>query len=225
MKKALWQHWIGAFLIFILTATALLGPGSQGPVQAAAAPLTVSQAIAAQSGGGTATVEGYIVGHATGSLTAKFTSPYANDFNFLIADSPSEKANAKLLDVQVSSSFRSQYGLATNPSLVGKKVIVTGTLGAYNSYAGLKNPTSITLSTGTTNPDPEPGPGTTLPDGTGKKDCSIIPMPRQLVQQTGSLMGHFPTSRTGFETQALPWISLSAASRILLVSRPSPTIH
>ncbi|GAB1158584.1 hypothetical protein YWY31_46090 [Paenibacillus illinoisensis] len=169
MKKALWQHWIGAFLIFILTATALLGPGSQGPVQAAAAPLTVSQAIAAQSGGGTATVEGYIVGHATGSLTAKFTSPYANDFNFLIADSPSEKANAKLLDVQVSSSFRSQFGLATNPSLVGKKVIVTGTLGAYNSYAGLKNPTSITLSTGTTNPDPEPGPGTTLPDGTGKK--------------------------------------------------------
>ncbi|WKL04778.1 hypothetical protein Q0F98_19030 [Paenibacillus amylolyticus] len=28
MKKALWQHWIGAFLVFIMMATALLGPGS-----------------------------------------------------------------------------------------------------------------------------------------------------------------------------------------------------
>lgn len=168
MKKALWQHWIGAFLVFIMMATALLGPGSQSPVQAAA-PLTVSQAIAAQSGGGTATVEGIIVGHATGSLTAKFTSPYANDFNVLIADSASERTNARLLDVQIPSSFRSQYGLASNPSLVGKKIIVTGTLGAYNSYAGVKNPTSITFSSGTTNPDPEPNPGTTLPDGTGKK--------------------------------------------------------
>lgn len=168
MKKALWQHWIGAFLVFIMMATALLGPGSQSPVQAAA-PLTVSQAIAAQSGGGTATVEGIIVGHATGSLTAKFTSPYANDFNVLIADSASERTNARLLDVQIPSSFRSQYGLASNPSLVGKKIIVTGTLGAYNSYAGVKNPTSITLSSGTTNPDPEPNPGTTLPDGTGEE--------------------------------------------------------
>lgn len=147
MKKALWQHWIGAFLVFIMMATALLGPGSQSPVQAAA-PLTVSQAIAAQSGGGTATVEGIIVGHATGSLTAKFTSPYANDFNVLIADSASERTNARLLDVQVPASFRSQYGLASNPSLVGKKIIVTGTLGAYNSYAGVKNPTSIALSSG-----------------------------------------------------------------------------
>ena len=60
MKKALWQHWIGAFLVFIMMATALLGPGSQSPVQAAA-PLTVSQAIAAQSGGGTATVEGSLL--------------------------------------------------------------------------------------------------------------------------------------------------------------------
>ncbi|MDN8593008.1 DUF6359 domain-containing protein [Paenibacillus sp. 11B] len=150
-----------------MMATALLQPGSQGPVQAAAAPITVSQAIAAQSGGATATVEGYIVGHATGSLTAKFTSPYANDFNFLIADSATEKTNAKLLDVQIPASYRSQYGLASNPNLVGQKVIVTGTLGAYNSYAGLKNPTSIALSSGTTNPNPDPG--TTLPDGTGKK--------------------------------------------------------
>lgn len=204
MKKAIWQHWTGAFLVFIMMATALLGPGSLSPVQAAA-PLTVSQAIAAQSGGGTATVEGYIVGHATGSLTAKFTSPYANDFNFLIADSATEKTNAKLLDVQIPASYRSQYGLATNPNLVGQKVIVTGTLGAYNSYAGVKNPTSIALSSGTTNPDPDPG--TTLPDGTGKKYCSTTRMLRQPGLRTGLLMGHFQTLRMVCETQALPWIS------------------
>ena len=120
MKKALRQHWIGAFLVFIMMATTLLAPGYR--LRFAAAPLTVSQAIAAQSSGGTATVEGYVVGHATGSLTAKFTSPYANDFNVLIADSASERSNAKLLDVQVSSSFRAQYGLASNPGLVGQKL-------------------------------------------------------------------------------------------------------
>ena len=211
-------------LIFILTATALLGPGSRSGTSCGST-LTVSQAIAAQSGGGTATVEGYIVGHATGSLTAKFTSPYANDFNFLIADSPSEKANAKLLDVQVSSSFRSQYGLATNPSLVGKKVIVTGTLGAYNSYAGLKTQPPLHSLPEQPILTQNRAQGRHCLMVQARRYCSIIPMPRQLVQQTGSLMGHFQTSRMDSETQALPWISLNAASRILLVSRPSPTIH
>lgn len=148
--------------------------------------LTVAEAIAGNSG--TATVEGYVVGHATGSQTANFTAPFANDFNFLIADSPSEQDKTKVLDVQISSGYRAQFGLQTNPSLIGAKVKVTGTLGAYNNFPGLKSPTALTLleesqpgDPGTGDPgtgDPgtgDPGtgdPGTqvpTLPDGTGKK--------------------------------------------------------
>ncbi|MFB5674127.1 DUF6359 domain-containing protein [Paenibacillus terreus] len=114
--------------------------------------LTVSQAIAQGSSGKQATVEGYIVGHASGSNAADFTAPFSNDYNVLIADAAGEQDKSKLLDVQITSDYRAEYGLQTNPDLIGTKIRVTGTLAAYNNFPGVKSPSNITLAS-------EPGDG------------------------------------------------------------------
>lgn len=114
--------------------------------------LTVAEAIANNSG--TGTVEGYIVGHATGSLSANFQAPYSNDFNFLIADSSNERDKTKLLDVQLTTAYRAQFGLQTNPGIIGKKVKVTGSLAAYNTFPGLRTPTALAFIDGSTPENP-----------------------------------------------------------------------
>lgn len=148
---------------------AVLAP--QSVTKAAEGALTVTEALQRQSSGGTAAVEGFIVGHATGSLTANYEAPFANDFNVLIADSPSERSAAKLLNVQLTSGYRSQFGLQSNPALIGRKIHVTGTLGAYNNFGGVKSPNELSFATDGSDPGGPGDPGTTspLPDGTGKK--------------------------------------------------------
>ena len=141
----------------------------------AASAISVAQAIAKNNNGETATVEGYIVGEVYNSKP--IFSNFQDDLNFLIADTASETDKTKLIDVQITASYRSQYGLKSNPSHVGKKVQVTGTLTAYSGMNGVKNPTSFVLdgTPGGENPNPsDPGSEnigvpTTLPDGTGKK--------------------------------------------------------
>ncbi|MEV0895947.1 endonuclease [Actinoplanes sp. NPDC049802] len=120
------------------------------PSAEAAAPLTVAQAISGQSG--TGTVVGYIVGEPTATDTVRFSS-FTGDTALAIADSRNETSTARMLYVQVTSSYRPVFGLATNPSNVGRTVTVTGTLTAYFSHAGLKSPTAMTFgATATTGP-------------------------------------------------------------------------
>lgn len=125
----------------------------------AAEPITVAEAIANNTG--TATVAGYIVGYTTsgsgGKATYDFEAPFAADTNFAIADSPTERDATKILPVQIPSSFRSTFGLLTNPSIVGKKVFVTGSLEAYFSVPGLRTPTAMSFD-GTTPPPDEEDP-------------------------------------------------------------------
>lgn len=169
----------GAFFALILMLSALFGGL---PAQAASSVLTVAEAIAKNNSGETATVEGYIVGEVYNSKL--LFSGFQDDLNVLIADSPGETGKDKLIDVQVTASYRPQIGLKTNPGNLGKKIQVTGTLTAYSGMFGVKSPTAITLSGGSGGGDPGSGGGTpnpsdpgsenigvptTLPDGTGKK--------------------------------------------------------
>lgn len=87
--------------------------------------------------GPVATVKGFIVGHYSGSTI--FESPFVNDYNLLIADRADETDKTKMIDVQIAFSLRSQFGLQTNPSIIGQEVVVTGQLEKYNGMAGLKN--------------------------------------------------------------------------------------
>jgi 2',3'-cyclic-nucleotide 2'-phosphodiesterase (5'-nucleotidase family) len=119
--------------------------------------ITVEQAIANNSG--TATVKGYIVAHTTGTNSYDFEAPFGNDYNFGIADSSSETDPAKILPVQITSSYRSQFGLASNPTNIGKEVFVTGTLKAYFTVPGLQTPTYMGFEPPVTDPVDPPFEG------------------------------------------------------------------
>ncbi|WP_018749949.1 DUF6359 domain-containing protein [Paenibacillus sanguinis] len=149
-------------------------------IYADVARIRVADAIAKGNNGEAVWVAGTVVGHATGSLSANFTAPFGNDFNLLIADAAGERDKAKLVNVQVPSGLRAQFGLQSNPDLIGQQIYVSGTLAAYNNFPGLKSVTQITLSTtepgnpgegeepGEDPDEEEPGETPSLPDGTGK---------------------------------------------------------
>jgi endonuclease I len=121
----------------------------------AATPLTVTQAIATQNGT-SQSVTGYIVGEPVATATVN-RSNFTGDLAIALADSASETGTSKMLYVQLTTQWRSAWGLQTNPSKLGTKVTVTGTLTAYFSHAGQKSPTAITGGT------PDPDPTTTPP--------------------------------------------------------------
>lgn len=127
------------------------------------APYSVSQAIANQNNF-VKTVKGFVVGQPTATNTV-VTSSYPNDYALALADSPSETNTSNMIYVQIPSSFRTQFGLKTNPALKGSEIKVTGQLAAYFSHAGVKNATAMEKQNSTGDPtdptdpvDPTPSP-------------------------------------------------------------------
>ena len=117
---------------------------------AAATPITVAQAIGQQTGA-PATVRGYVVGQPTATNTV-VTSAFPSDYAIALADAPGETSTARMVYVQLTDGFRAEYGLRSNPGLMGDRLDVTGSLTAYFTHAGLKSPTAIAPSGGTTPP-------------------------------------------------------------------------
>jgi hypothetical protein len=109
----------------------------------AAGVITVAQAIANNTG--TATVEGYIIGYAKGTNSYQFQGPFTSNTNIAMADSPTETDPKKIIPVELTTNYRIPLGLSSNPTYLGKKVQITGTLTAYFSVPGLKTPTSYSL--------------------------------------------------------------------------------
>ncbi|MER7333016.1 MULTISPECIES: endonuclease [unclassified Micromonospora] len=135
-------------------------------VASAATTLTVAQALATQDGR-TATVTGYVIGQPTSNTTV-LRSGFTSDTAIAIADTAAETSPSRMLYVQVTTAYRSTFGLLTNPGLRGQRVTATGTLTAYFSHGGLKNPTAMTLGGGGTpspTQSPTPSPTTTAPGG------------------------------------------------------------
>ncbi|MBB4691936.1 endonuclease [Paractinoplanes abujensis] len=120
----------------------------------AAATLTVAQAISSQSG--TGTVTGYVVGEPTATSTVR-TSGFTGDTALALADSRTETSTARMVYVQITSSYRASFGLLGNPGRLGTTITVTGSLTAYFSHPGLKSPTAMTAG-GTTTPPATPPP-------------------------------------------------------------------
>lgn len=121
--------------------------------QAAATPLTVTAALGQQDGA-TQTVRGYVVGQPT-ATDRVVTSGFPNDYAIAIAATPGETDTSKILYVQVPSALRSQWGLDSNPDLMGQQVDVTGALEAYFSHAGVTGTSTIALADGTAPEEPE----------------------------------------------------------------------
>ncbi len=146
----------------LVAALALYVAPPAVPAQAAT-PITVAQAIAAQ--GTSATVRGYIVGEPTATSTV-IRSNFTGDTAFAIADSASTTATGSMIYVQLTTAYRSAWGLSSNPSRLGTRVDVTGALAAYFTHPGLKSPTAIALATSTPAPTSTSTP-TPSPTGTG----------------------------------------------------------
>ena len=160
-------------IAFVVTLFAPLLTTSTTPTAGAATPITVAQAIAGQTGA-SGTVRGYVVGQPTATNTV-VTSNYPNDYALALADSATETSTSKMVYVQITSSFRSTYGLQTNPSLKGQQLDVTGTLSAYFSHPGLTSTTAFAKAGGTTPPPTGGGPydSTYYADAMGKTGTAL----------------------------------------------------
>ncbi|GGN95785.1 DUF6359 domain-containing protein [Saccharibacillus kuerlensis] len=121
---------------------------AQFDIQQASAPLSVADAQLLNNNKEVASVSGYIIGVVISASSHKLEpeadGAYAVDTNILIADSPQETDRSKTIAVQLpSGALRSGYNLKDHPELRGQSIVVTGSLEAYYSQTGLKNPTSI----------------------------------------------------------------------------------
>jgi endonuclease I len=84
-----------------------------------------------------------------------------HDNALALADSASETSTSRMIYVQITTDFRSQWGLRSNPSLMGTQIYVTGTLTSYFApHAGLKAPSAFTGTTPPTTSTSTPPPST-----------------------------------------------------------------
>ncbi|PAE27343.1 ribonuclease [Paenibacillus sp. 7884-2] len=156
---------LASVLLFIKPVTNTFVNANTGD-GSVSSPYTVTQAMANQDNS-TKTVEGYIVGQPV-STTSVIKLNFPNNYAFALADSPSATNIEEMIYVQIPSSFRTSFGLQSNPSLLGEKIKVTGTLTNYFSHAGIKNGTAFEQHEDGTQPpesNPDPDPETPSPDG------------------------------------------------------------
>ncbi|MGG1629247.1 endonuclease [Rossellomorea sp. NRS-1567] len=157
--KVVNKKFISIFSILIIF---MIACGQVSPSQMSAAgngtwssPFTVDQALSNQDGS-TQSVEGYVVGQPT-STSSVVTSNFPNDYAFALADSPSESNTDEMVYIQIPSSYRSNFGLQSNPGLMGEKIKVTGSLTAYFSHPGVKSTSAFeSVEDGGTDPTDPP---------------------------------------------------------------------
>lgn len=106
-------------------------------------PYNVAYVRSADNPGKSAWVKGYIVGTVKdGSQTyndAVFGTDNASNTNFLLADDPACTDATKCIPVQLPAGVRDALSLQKNPSILGKLVLLNGTLEKYFGQPGLKN--------------------------------------------------------------------------------------
>lgn len=105
--------------------------------------LTVAEAK--EKGKGKHSIIGFIVGTMSPKINDVITENFDNDLNILIAEDENEEDRNKMLAVQLSknSKLKRKAGLQTNPSNLGKKVIVSGSIENYFKGLGVKKVNSI----------------------------------------------------------------------------------
>ncbi|WP_376775420.1 endonuclease [Saccharothrix ecbatanensis] len=151
------------------------------PTAAAATPITVAQAIGQQTGA-SATVRGYVVGQPTATNTV-VRSNFPSDYALALADTPTQTSTSQMLYVQITSAFRAQWGLRTNPGLLGARIDVTGPLNAYFSHPGLTSPTAFAHAGTSPTTTTAPTTVTTTTSSGGGYDTTYY---RNAIGKTGS---------------------------------------
>lgn len=115
-------------------------------------PYTVTDVRGLDNPGTSAWVEGYIVGYVPAAKYADAVFEIADGTtvsasNLLLAPGPDVKDGAQCIPVQLvsGSDARKALNLKDNPGNLGKKVKIEGSLEAYFSQPGLKNPTNFVI--------------------------------------------------------------------------------
>ncbi|MFJ7745331.1 endonuclease [Peribacillus sp. NPDC097295] len=134
-------------LAFFIPASSFAATGDGSP----SSPYSVTQAITNQNNS-VQTVSGYVVGQPTSATVVEFSN-YPSDYALAISDNAKETNLSNMVYVQIPSSFRSKFGLQTNPSLKGQKITITGTLTPYFSHAGLKDTSAMVKNESTVTPE------------------------------------------------------------------------
>jgi hypothetical protein len=103
----------------------------------------------ATNSNGTGYVAGYIVGSVNGSIlsesTAVFGTEGAATSNMLIADSPDERDWSKCVAVKANNSFKANVYVSSDPTALGKKVVLYGTIKKYMGVSGVNQATYCEL--------------------------------------------------------------------------------
>lgn len=115
-------------------------------------PYSVTEVRGLNNPGTTAWVEGYIVGYVPAAKYADAVfeiveGATVSASNLLLAPSADVKDGAQCIPVQLvsGSDARKALNLKDNPGNLGKKVKIEGSLEAYFSQPGLKNPTNFVI--------------------------------------------------------------------------------
>ncbi|GAB3796564.1 5'-nucleotidase C-terminal domain-containing protein [Virgibacillus kimchii] len=135
---------VSMMMIFVLVLSMLTPMAEPVSLYAAEAesPITVGEAIELDNDGSSQTVAGYIVGYVISPDNVS-DHDFREDYNVALADEPGETDIDNMLFVQVTSPYRSAFGLASNPGNLGEEIIVTGNIEAYHGHYGLRSPTDM----------------------------------------------------------------------------------
>jgi len=88
-------------------------------------------------------VEGYIVGYVQDDDVLR--ENFVDDSNIALADDPEETNSENMLFVELSESYASDFGLNSNPELLGEQVTLTGATAEYLGQNGLVDVTALEL--------------------------------------------------------------------------------
>ena len=88
------------------------------------------------------TIQGYIVGVPT-QVNHVQQQTFSSDYALALADHPDEDMIDEMIFVQLDSEYRHQFGLETNPDLIGDFIVVTGVKEDYFSHDGIKQVTQL----------------------------------------------------------------------------------
>lgn len=149
-----WAALLGVLAVALALVVPMLPPSGTAPAHAADS-LTVAEAIESQDSA-THTVTGHVVGQPVAESSV-VTDDFPTDYALALADEPGETATEAMLYVQVPSPLRSDWGLASNPDLLGERITVTGVLTDYFAHPGMKGTSGIELADDT---DPTASPTT-----------------------------------------------------------------
>src|SRR5699024_3279857 len=144
MQKRIRIKYVSIMMIFALIVSMMTPAAGPMAANAAAAdgPITVGDAIEKKNDGSEQTVKGYIVGYVLSPGNVSRTD-FREDYNVALADEAGETNPENMLFVQLTDSYRAEFGLKSNPDNLDEEIVVTGSMEEYHNHNGLKSPSDV----------------------------------------------------------------------------------